>query len=166
MTLSGGGSFKNTELDSGNISLTWMRQEAQLVGLRASTPDLRLRMIDLEGLPRKSLQGNWRLLQPFFFKRPKRQVRSDQKIHASVLFKPSDYKPKASVPQEFIPFPPPLLWDDKDSPSQVMKLGPHWEKGVFDQMIAETMLRKLDEEVQFEFVHYIAFLARSREWIS
>lgn len=143
-----------------------MRQEAQLVGLRASTPDLRLRMMDLEGLPRKSLQGKWRFLQPLFFKRPKRQVRSDQNIHASVLFKPSGYKPKALMPQGFIPFPPPLLWDDEGSPSKVMKLGEHWEKGVFDHMIAETMLRKLDEEAQFEFVHYIAFLARSGEQIS
>ena len=162
MTLSGGGSIQNPELDSGNVSLIWMRQEAQLVGLRASTPDLRFRMRDLESLPRKSLQGKWKWFQPFFFKRPERQVRSDQKIHASVLFKPPDYKPKALLPQEF-EFKPFLRWEDKSSQSQVMKLRPHWEKGVFDQEIAETMLRKLGKEEQLEFVHYIAFLAHSRK---
>ena len=93
---SGGGSKVNSELDSGNISLSWMRQEAQLAGLLASTPDLRFRLLDLTGLPNKKLKGRWKLSQ-LLVRRPKRQVRSDQQIHASVLFKISGYKPEASI---------------------------------------------------------------------
>lgn len=140
-----------------------MRQEAQLAGLRASTPDLRLRMRDLGGLPRKQLKGKWRVLQLFFFNRPKRQVRADQKIHSSVLFKSSEYKPKASVPSDFELSTELLVWGDKESLSKVTKLNEHWEKGLFDSSITRDMLDDLSKGNQLEYVHYIAFLVQSSE---
>ena len=161
-TLSGGGSKVNTELDSGNISLSWMRQEAQLAGLLASTPDLRFRLLDLTCLPNKLLKGRWKLLQ-FLVRRPKRQVRSDQKIHASVLFKTSGYKPEASITPEIESYPQLMEWYDEQSPSKVAMLDSRWEKGIFDSSNIKIMMDKICEGKQLQFVHYIAFYARSRE---
>ena len=162
-TLSGGGSRENTELDSGNISLSWMRQEAQLAGLLASTPDLRFRLRDLTCLPNKQLKGKWKLSQ-LLVRRSKRQVRSDQKIHASVLFKPSGYKPEASITPEIEESYPPLMdWYDEQCPSKVAMLDSRWEKGIFDSSNTGIMMDKICEGKQLQLVHYIAFYARSRE---
>lgn len=154
----------NTELDSGNISLSWMRQEAQLAGLLASTPDLRFRLLDRTSLPNKQLEGRWKLLQ-LLVKRPQRRVRSDQKIHASVLFKGSNYKPEALITPEIEPYPPLMMWDDEESPSKVAILDSRWEKGIFDLSSTGIMMDKLREGKQLQLVHYIAFYARSCESI-
>ncbi len=160
---SGGGKIQNIDLDSGNVSLIWMRQEAQLAGLCASTPDLRLRMRDLGNLHRKPLKAGWNVLQLFFLNCPKREVRADQKIHSSVLFKPPGYTARASFPPAFTPLPAPLSWDDRESLSKVTKLDQKWEKGVFDSSIAGSMLDQLEKRNQLEFVHYIAFLVQFGE---
>ena len=133
-----------------------------MAGLLASTPDLRFRLLDLTCLPNKKLKGRWRLLQ-FLVRRPKRQVRSDQKIHASVLFKPDDYKPEASITPEIQSYPPPMKWYDEQSPSKVAMLDSRWEKGIFDSSNTRIMMDKICEGKQLQFVHYIAFYARSRE---
>ena len=154
----------NTELDSGNISLSWMRQEAQLAGLLASTPDLRFRLLDITSLPDKKLTGRWKLSQ-FLVRRPKRQVMPDQKIHASVLFKASGYEPEASITSDIASHPPLLEWYDEQSPSKVAMLDSRWEKGIFDSSNIKIMMDKICEGQQLQFVHYIAFYARSRESI-
>jgi hypothetical protein len=163
---SGGGSKNNAELDSGNISLSWIRLEAQLAGLLASTPDLRFRMVDLGGLPRNQLKGGWKLIQLFYLRRPKREVRPDQKIHASVLFKRLEYTPVASIPQEFSYQSHRTLlhpWDEEHSPGKAAQLDDRWEKGIFGHDIAKIIMDEFFHGRKLEFVHYIAFLARSRE---
>ena len=141
-----------------------MRQEAQLAGLLASTPDLRFRLLDLTSLPNKQLKGRWKLSQ-LLVRRPKRQVRLDQKIHASVLFKTSGYKPEASITPEIEESYPPLIEYDDQSPSKVAMLDSRWEKGIFDSSNTKIMMDKICKGKQLQFVHYIAFYARSREWI-
>jgi hypothetical protein len=166
--LSGGGSRLNVDLDSGNISLNWMRQEAQLAGLRISTPDLRLRLIDLEGIPEDSLKGRWKPLQFFLVGRPKRQVQLNHTIHVSVLFKNAEYKPRAKIPTgsqlQLLDPSWRLEWGDEHSLSEIAKLdNSDWEKGLFDHAVADVMLEHLKDGKQLEFVHYLAFLARSGE---
>jgi hypothetical protein len=139
-----------------------MRLEAQLAGLLASTPDLRFRLGDLTCLPNKQLKGKWKLLQ-FLVRRPKRQVRSDQKIHASVLFKISGYKPEASIIPDIESYPPLMGWHDEQISSKVAMLDSRWEKGIFDSSNIRVMMDKICEGQQLQFVHYIAFYARSRE---
>ncbi|KAJ7754874.1 hypothetical protein B0H16DRAFT_739431 [Mycena metata] len=147
----GGGSRLNVDLNSGNISLTWMRQEAQLAGLRISTPDLRLRGVDLEGVPEKSLKGKWRFLQLLLVGRPQRQIQSGQKIHFSVCFKEAPYKPTVTLPEpqsSLLTELQPLKWADmRSSASSVVKLSDNdWEKGIFDPQTATIMLEYLRSE--------------------
>lgn len=67
---------------------------------------------------------------------------------------------------EIEPYPPFMKWDDEQSPSRVAELDSHWEKGIFDSSHARIMMDKLCKGEQPQFVHYIAFLARSRELLA
>jgi hypothetical protein len=56
-----------------------------------------------------------------------------------------------------------MTWDDEESPLKVAMLDSRWEKGIFDLSNTKVMMDKLREGKQLQFVHYIAFHARSRE---
>ena len=56
-------------------------------------------------------------------------------------------------------------WYDEQSPSKVAMLDSRWEKGIFDSSNTKIMMDKIRGGKQLQFIHYIAFYARSRESI-
>ncbi|KAF9219900.1 hypothetical protein BS17DRAFT_788626 [Gyrodon lividus] len=166
----GGGNTPNADLRSGNISLLWMRKEAEMAGLELEQPEITWLMKDLNNTNVESLTGPWWLAEVLPLKRLKyhasalhdsasgpaavklrqtpnfgngRVILPGQKIHASVLFKPA-YKPKARFLNNDIPWPEVMHFDDPESPERLSRLDSGvWEKDLFDNSTASFLLKKL-----------------------
>ncbi|KIK95043.1 hypothetical protein PAXRUDRAFT_411019 [Paxillus rubicundulus Ve08.2h10] len=67
----GGGNTPNVDLRSGNISLLWMRKEADMAGLELEEPEITWLMKDLNNTSVESLTGLWWLAEVFPLKRLK-----------------------------------------------------------------------------------------------
>ncbi|KAF8575301.1 hypothetical protein K439DRAFT_1623713 [Ramaria rubella] len=114
----GGGNVLNPDMDRSGAPLLWMSYEAISAGLlmKLSNPEWKW---DRLGDVNESLTGVWNLFEfmplkrlsyenststTFRWHRGKgRQIQSGQKVHASVAFSPSEYRPKAALPPDDYP---------------------------------------------------------------
>ncbi|KAF9219898.1 ARM repeat-containing protein [Gyrodon lividus] len=155
----GGGNRINTNLQTGDIPLLWMRREAVEAGLRVKSTEAVWKLDDLQKKSIESLRAGWWLLEYFPIQRlvyhnsdeitsrphrgHPRKILPGQKIHGSVLFK-GDYQAKAKFWQDFETWPEMMYWNDPTSHNRLAQLGPLWEKDLFDSSIVVTLLDDIE----------------------
>lgn len=171
----GGGNRLNEKLQSGDIPLLWMRKEAVEAGLRVKPTEVVWKMDDLQKRTFESLKRTWWLLEFAPVKRvvygaqghtfgphrgAPREILPGQKIHASVLFK-GNYRAKAKFWKDFDVWPELMYWNDPASQDRLSKLGPLWEKDIFDASTVPSLLRdiQLHGVECFDAVDRLAFMA-------
>jgi hypothetical protein len=89
-----------------------------------------------------------------------REILPGQKIHASVLFK-GNYRAKAKFWKDFDVWPELMYWNDPVSHERLSKLGPLWEKDIFDASTVSTLLKDIQVHNMecFDTVDRLAFMA-------
>lgn len=176
----GGGNRLNEKLQSGDIPLLWMRKEAVEAGLIVKPTEVVWKMDDLQKRTFESLQRTWWLLEfapikrvvygtqdshTFGLHRGKpREILPGQKIHASVLFK-GNYRAKAKFWRDFDVWPELMYWNDPASHERLSKLGPLWEKDIFDASTVGSLLRDIQLHGMecFEAVDRLSFMASFKQ---
>jgi hypothetical protein len=89
-----------------------------------------------------------------------REILPGQKIHASVLFK-GNYRAKAKFWKDFDVWPELMYWNDPVSHERLSKLGPLWEKDIFDASTVSSLLKdvQVHDMECFDTVDRLAFMA-------
>ncbi|KAF7975880.1 hypothetical protein HWV62_8283 [Athelia sp. TMB] len=172
---------------SGDIPLSWMRNEAIKAGLRLKPVDINWKSQDLERPPTESLTFVWKLLEQLPIARlsykgrtrvshkphrgKSRKIVEGQKIHASVIFRPK-YHPLPAFPKDLGTWPAQLHWGDPDRHTRLDQLDGIWEKELFDYSSAASLFTQLapdtkdipiQDSVCLGILERIAFMASSPE---
>ncbi|KAF7975881.1 hypothetical protein HWV62_8285 [Athelia sp. TMB] len=177
----GGGNRVNQDLQSGDIPLLWMRNEAIKAGLSLSAADINWKSKDLERLPTNSLTFFWKIIEQLPIPRlsykgrkslsykphrgKSRKIVPGQKIHVSVIFRPK-YRPLPAFPKKLGNWPAQLQWGDPDRHARLSQLDDIWERDLFDHTAAKDLFVQLEADrhshhVSARILERIAFMASS-----
>ncbi|KAF7969864.1 hypothetical protein HWV62_25639 [Athelia sp. TMB] len=159
----GGGNRVNDRLQSGDIPLLWMRNEAMIAGLHLKAADTNMKRTDLERLPKDSARSiAWLAMELLPFgrlsykgidnishvphRRKGRKIVDGQKIHVSVIFKPGyvQYRPRPKFPELYESWPTPIHMDDPSRDKRLKELDEGlWEKDMFDHAALNALFENL-----------------------